>query len=45
MTVDTPWFLRNIPPESSIVFNLRTDEILEWNAQALAKYKQDVLGW
>lgn len=45
MTVDTAWLLRNISPESSIVFNLRTDEILEWNAQGLAKYKQDVLGW
>ncbi|HEY2346739.1 MAG TPA: SseB family protein [Xanthomonadaceae bacterium] len=45
ISVDTPWVLRNIPEAWGIVFNLRTEDMLEWNAQGLSKYRKNVLGW
>lgn len=45
ISVDTIWVLRNIPETWGIVFNLRTEDQLEWNAQGLAKYRKNVLGW
>jgi len=44
-SVDTLWVLGNIPETWGIVFNLRTEDMLEWNAQGLAKYRKTVLGW
>jgi len=44
-SADTMWVLRNIPDGWGIVFNLRTEDQLEWNPQGLSKYKANVLGW
>jgi len=45
MTADTRWVLTMLPKEWGIVFNLRTEDMLEWNAAGRAKYEKDVLGW
>lgn len=44
-TVDTRWVLQSLPADHGIVFNLGTPEMFAWNAEGLAKYKKDVLGW
>ena len=43
--VDTRWMLSMLPDSYGVVFNLRTPDMLEWNAAGLAKFKKDVLGW
>jgi hypothetical protein len=43
--VDARWVLKMLPPQYGIVFNLRTEDMFEWNAQGRAKYEKDVLGW
>ena len=43
--VDTQWALRAMPAQHGIVFDLGTEDMFSWNAQGLAKYKRDVLGW
>jgi len=43
--VDTRWVLQGLPDGVGIVFNIGAPEHFEWNAQGLAKYKKDVLGW
>jgi hypothetical protein len=45
VTVDTTWALSSMPPNHGIVFDLGTEDMFTWNAQGLAKYKKDVLGW
>ena len=44
MTVDTRWVLERLPPQFGIVFNLRSEEMFEWKAEGLGKYKKDFLG-
>lgn len=43
--VETRWALRAMPEQHGIVFDLGTEQMFQWNAQGLAKYKKDVLGW
>jgi len=45
ITVDTQWALQSMPDGHGIVFDLGSDSMFSWNAQGLAKYKKDVLGW
>jgi len=44
MEIDGPWVMRNVPDGWGIVFNLRTEDMLEWSPAGLAKYRKDVLG-
>ena len=43
--IDTQWALRAMPEQHGIVFDLGTEQMFQWNAQGLAKYKKDVLEW
>jgi hypothetical protein len=45
MAVDTRWVLALLPKEWGIVFNLHTEDMLEWSASGRAKYEKDVLRW
>jgi hypothetical protein len=44
MTVDTTWVLDRLPDSYGIAINFRTEDVMEWNAQGLARFKKDVLG-
>ena len=45
ITVETRWVLERLPPQFGIAFNLQCEEMFEWKAAGLAKYKKDFLGW
>jgi hypothetical protein len=43
--VDAFWVLENLPPELGIVMNFRTEDMFQWKADGVVKYKREVLGW
>jgi hypothetical protein len=45
LTVETRWLLARLPPHFGIVFNVGSEEMFEWKAEGLAKYRKEVLGW
>jgi hypothetical protein len=45
MTIETAWVLARLPPQFGVVFNLGSEEMFEWMADGLSKYRREVLGW
>ena len=43
MSAATAWVVEMLPPDWGIVLNLRTEDMITWNAAGVAKFKQDFL--
>jgi len=43
MSVSTAWVVEMLPTTWGIVLNLRTDDMITWNAAVVAKFKKDFL--
>ena len=43
MSVSTAWVVAMLPASWGIVLNLRTENMITWNAAGVAKFKQDFL--
>jgi len=45
MTVDVRWVLGRLPPHFGIVFNVGSEDMFEWRAEGVNRYRREVLGW
>jgi hypothetical protein len=45
MTVETNWVLLMLPSGLNLVLNPNSPYMLEWDAESVARYTKDVLGW